>query len=119
YVDAFLLWPENDSNWKYAESDFPNMNLNDSGTDAFAHYGGSGAQDYFRWNGDISQWHTYEQDWTPTSRSYYVDGTLIGTSTNQVWNQPERFQLQTEPTGITAGDTGHQLVDWVAIYSSP
>ena len=118
FVDAFLLWPESDSNWQFAESDYPNANLNGTSFDAFAHYGGAGAQDYFSTaSTDLTQWHVYTQEWGPGFRSYYFDGTLIGTSTNQVWSMQERWQLQAEPTGQNDGDSGHQYVDWAAIWS--
>ena len=117
YYIAWLLWPQDDGNWQYAESDFPEANLADNQVCAYAHYGGSGSQDQFCTNVDFTQWHTYTQVWGPGYRSYYLDGQLIGTSTNQVWDQPERWQIQTEPSGMNDGDSGHVLVDWVAVYA--
>ena len=117
YHMAWLLWPMSDSNWQYAESDFPELDLNSSSVSAFAHYGGGGSQDYFNTPVNVTQWHTYTQAWGPGYRKYYVDGNLIGTSTNQVFSQPERWQLQTEPNGGSSGSAGHVLVDWVAVYS--
>lgn len=119
YAIAWLLWPKNDADWQSAESDFPEQdNLNQQSVDAFAHYGGSGNQDYFTAAVDLTQWHTYTQEWLPGQRSYYLDGTLVGTSTNQVWSGIERWQLQTELS--TASDpttTGHILLDWVSVYA--
>lgn len=117
YHDAFLLWPENDNDWQSAESDFPEMDLTDSTVSAYAHYGGSGSQDAFEGTKvDLTQYHTYEQDWSPGKRSYYVDGQLIGTSTHSVYAGPERYQLQTEPSSTAAGGSGHQLIDWLAVF---
>jgi hypothetical protein len=117
YHIAWLLWPQNDANWQSAESDFPEADLSSTSVSAFAHYGGSGAQDAFSASIDFTQWHTYTQEWGPGYRSYYLDGVLIGTSTNQVTSLPERFQLQTEPNGSNDADSGHLYVDWVAVYS--
>jgi hypothetical protein len=118
---AFLLEPQDGAAWASAESDFPEMTLNDGQVCAFAHYGpstGNGStQDAYCQNIDMSQWHTFTQEWGPGYRSYSIDGQLIGTSTNQVWSGPERWQLQTEPSRINDGDTGHVLVDWVTVYS--
>ena len=118
FYDAFLLWPQNDADYQSAESDYPEGQLDGTAFHAFAHYGGSGAQDAFDTGTiDPTAWHVYTQEWAPGTRSYYLDGTRIGSSTNQVWTNTERWQLQTEPSGTHDGDTGHQYVDWVAIWS--
>lgn len=117
YHDAFLLWPQNDGDWQSAESDFPEFDLTSNGVSVYAHYGGSGSQDAFDKTVDVTQWHTYEQDWGPGYRSYYVDGQLIGTSTSSVYSGVERWQLQTEPSGTAAGGSGHQLIDWAVAYT--
>ena len=111
YYDAWLLWPNSDSDWQSAESDFPEANLSDTSVNYFAHYGGSGSQDYGNNSLDFTQWHTFTQEWGPGYRSYYLDGQLMGTSTHQVYSQPERWQLQTEPSGSNNGSSGHELVD--------
>lgn len=117
YHDAFLLWPSNDNDWQSAESDFPEMDLTDSTVSAYAHFGGSGSQDAFEGTKvDLTQWHTYEQDWSPGKRTYLVDGVVIGTSTSQVYSGPEHWQFQTEPSSTAAGGTGHQLIDWAVAY---
>lgn len=121
FLQAPLLWPQNDSDGPWAESDFPEPTaLTKLDFSGFAHYGGSGAQDVF----DIqsidpgfapTQWHVYTQTWGPGFRSYYLDGRLLGTSTNQVWSGPERWQLQLEPTGTNDGGSGHVYMKWVWI----
>jgi hypothetical protein len=49
-------------------------------------------------------------------RRYYLDNTLIGTSTHSVYAGPQRFQLQTETNG-SGTHSGHLLVDWVVAYA--
>ena len=70
-------------------------------------------------NFDPTHWHVYTQTWGPGFRSYYVDGRLVGTSTNRVWSAPERWQLQVEPSGLTDGGSGHIYVKWVWIGTGP
>jgi hypothetical protein len=56
------------------------------------------------------------QEWGPGFRRNYLDDTLIGTATNQVYNQPERWQLQTETVG-NGTSSGHLYVDWAVVYA--
>jgi Glycosyl hydrolases family 16 len=126
YHIAWMLYPDG-QNGGEAESDYPEMDLNDSKMCAFAHWKEYPTQDFFCvcpevWcskneSFDLSHWHTYTQDWGPGYRSYYLDGNLLGTSTNNVYGKQERWQLQTEAHG-KAGDStsGHLLLDWVAAY---
>jgi hypothetical protein len=120
FYQAPLLWPPNDSDSPSSESDFPEGNLAGPDFMGFSHYGGSGAQDYFSIRAVIptfaaTQWHVYTQEWGPGFRSYYVDGQLVGTSTQQVWSGPERWQLQVEPSGSNDGGSGNVLIGWVWI----
>jgi hypothetical protein len=119
YYVAWLLWPESDANYKCAESDYPEGSLSStSGTvSGFHHYGCNGSQDAFSGSAKFTDWHTYTQEWGPGYRKYYIDNTLIKTTTNQVWAQPQRWQLQTETNGTGTFGSGHLLVDWVAVYS--
>jgi hypothetical protein len=120
FKQAPMLWPQNDSDSTWSESDFPEADFNKLNFSGYAHYAGSGAQEVF----DVriaeptfspTQWHVYTQTWGPGFRSYYIDGRLVGTSTNQVWSGLERWQLQVEPTGTNDGDSGHVYVKWVWI----
>ena len=118
FYQAILLWPQDDADYQSAESDFPEGRLSDTSFSAYAHYGGSGAQDPFDTPAlDTTQWHVYTQEWGPGYRRYYVDGDLIGTSTKQVTAMPERWQLQVEPSGTNDGDAGHVYVGWVVIWT--
>jgi hypothetical protein len=120
FYQAPLLWPENQRDWQWAESDFPEANLDTLDFSGYSHHGGSGAQEVFdilpvEPSFDPSRWHLYTQTWGPGFRSYYVDGQLVGTSSNQVWYRPERWQLQIEPSGFNDGGSGHVYVKWVWI----
>lgn len=116
YHVAWLLWPEIETDWQCAESDFPEFGLDQTEVHAFHHFGCAGDFDQFSTTIDPTQWHTYEQRWEPGGRSYYIDGGLIGTSTNAVYSGLQRWQLQVEPAGWAPGGAGHVLVDWVVVY---
>jgi len=131
YYQAWLLWPSGavSGGGGCAESDFPESALNLTSVSYFAHYCNSTGnhQDSGSKTVDRTQWHTYTQEWMPGKRNYYLDGTLIGSSTNNVVGangEQERWQLQTETkttcdqvTPITCHDDGHLLVDWAVVYS--
>jgi hypothetical protein len=117
YYMAWLLWPRNESEWESAESDYPEGPLlpGRAGIDGYHHYS-PGRQEWFGERSiDMHEWHTYTQDWTPLARRYYVDGRLVGTTVNPVYSGPQRWQLQTETKGY-GNNSGHLLVDWVAVY---
>jgi hypothetical protein len=141
FYEASLLWPQNQLDGPCAESDFPETyyplaggtvnggSLDDNEIYAFAHYGAWSAQsgcpeflpqpDSWSTPVDLSQWHVFTQEWGPRYRSYYIDGRYVSTSTNQVWSQPERWQLQMEPSPLARtqndGGTGHVFIAWVWI----
>jgi hypothetical protein len=129
FHQAPLLWPQNTSDWQSAESDFPEADLNATPNpggpwwSAYAHYAttdGQDQQDPYAIGSavptfDPTQWHVYTQTWGPGFRSYYVDGQLVGTTTDQVWPGPERWQLQVEPSAAGGSGTGHVYVKWVWI----
>jgi hypothetical protein len=136
FYEASLLWPQTASDGACAESDFPETYspLNGGSLDSgrvytFSHYGPWSAQsgctanphsqDSFNTPIDLSQWHMFTQEWGPGFRSFYLDGTRVYTSTNQVWSLPERWQLQMEPSPSAKvqkdGGTGHVYVSWVWI----
>jgi hypothetical protein len=129
FHQAVLLWPLNFRDWLRAESDYPEQDLNTFDFAGYSHYGGAGAQDIFDIKAmashfDARQWHVYTQTWGPGFRSYYVDGRLVGTTTRQVWSQPERWQLQIEPLGSMGpvpndGDSGHVYMKWAWIGTGP
>lgn len=117
YYIAWLLWPQDESAWASAESDFPECSLEAgrNGVTAFSHYGAGMQETFSDPSFDIHEWHVYTQDWVPGLRRYYVDGKLIGATRTPIYSGPERWQLQVETKG-SGEHSGHLLVDWVAIY---
>lgn len=126
YHQAPLLWPKDDGDGPSAESDFPESDLGHGTADftAYAHHAGTTTQDIFPVKStlpvfDPGAWHVYTQTWGPGFRSYYVDGKSVGTSTTNVWDQPERWQLQLEPSvpanPMVDPGNGNVYVKWVWI----
>ncbi len=138
FYEASLLWPQSSTDGECAESDFPETyastnggSLDSGGIYAFAHYGGSAqsgcpstTRSQYSWYTpiDLSQWHVFTQEWGPGYRSYYIDGQPVyttPTTTSQAWSEPERWQLQMEPSPSSqvkkTGGSGHVYISWVWI----
>jgi hypothetical protein len=119
YKTAWLLWPQSEV-WSDGEIDFPEGDL--TGTmSAFLHYVGAPTQfDYFGTGVGYSSWHVATIEWRPNRLSFWLDGRLIGTSTQHVPVKPMHYVLQTEteigsdPVPPTAA--GNVQVDWVSIW---
>lgn len=130
FHQAYTIFPLDDTLWASGgESDYPEFGLGGGGTPSFfLHWGGPNGsgnsvdQDIgsVPTPFDPTQWHVYTQEWkTDGTRAYYVDGKLVGTSTSSPFSQPERWQLQVEPSGTSNdGGHGHVYVDWAWIGSS-
>ena len=123
YKGAWLLWPETNVWPRDGEIDFPEGDF-DSTISAFMHHQGAtwgGDQDAFATSGRWTSWHTAVTEWTPTAVRFYLDGTLLGTSTTRIPNTPMHWVIQNETTlnGFVPADSvaGHVYVDWVAVWS--
>ena len=121
YKTAWLLWP-NSGNWPYdGEIDFPEGSLNGV-ICAFMHrQGATSGSDQDAFCTSVIQagaWHTAVIEWRATNLSFYLDGRLIGQSTNRIPNTAMHWVLQTETDGTTPSKTAmaHVYVDWVVAY---
>lgn len=126
YKSAWLLWPDS-GNFPYdGEIDFPESCTGLDGLIcAFMHrmYATSNLdRDYYSTGATYGAWHTATTEWSPGNVTFYLDGQVIGTSTNRVPSDPMHWVLQTEtstygegaPSNSTAGNV---QIDWVAAYS--
>jgi len=119
YKTAWLLWPQSEV-WSDGEIDFPEGDL--TGTmKAFMHYVGAPTeQDYFGTGVGYANWHTATTEWSPNKVAFYLDGRLIGTSTQHVPAKPMHYVLQTETElgsdPIPSRTAGNVQVDWVSIW---
>jgi hypothetical protein len=111
---AVMLWPSSNV-WADGEIDYPEGNFEDTahvyqhsmvpGQEASAQTIATGT----KW----SDWHTYSEDWIPgKSMKYYLDGTLIFSTTTNVPTTGHRYMFQVGNWGAA----GHFDVDWVTTY---
>jgi len=79
---------------------------------------------------DVTQFHDYRTDWTPTSVKWYIDNTLVRTETSVVPNDPMRahmnfwapdntfaaaYNAALQPSASSPGTTYHAEVDRLQI----
>ena len=128
YKIAFLLWPDEGPGNFHGEIDFPEGRLLAGETPhAFMHYApepSSGkSQDAFSSGVSLQDWHLYTTEWNPTASDpyvkFFVDGALIGHSTEHVPTRPMQLVLQIE-TFVSGQELpppaqGHVQIDWVTI----
>ena len=123
---SWLLWPDSNTWPGDGEIDFPEADTNGSSTSAFMHWQGGtsgGSQDAYTAAAAIyGVWHTAVIEWLPTRCSFYLDGNLVGNSTNtsHIPDTPMHYVIQNGGSfGATPDNTsnGHILIDWLAIYS--
>ena len=119
YKTAWLLWPQSEV-WSDGEIDFPEGDL--TGTiKAFMHYVGAPTQqDYFLTGSGYGDWHTATIEWSPNRVAFYLNGRLIGKSSQHVPTKPMHFVLQTETElgsdPVPSTTAGNVQVDWVSIW---
>ena len=122
YKTAWLLWPQSNVWPRDGEIDFPEGEL-DGTIHAFMHrmnatHGGD--QDAFPTSKGFNAWHTAVIEWTPSSVTFILDGTVIGRSTSRIPSTPMHWVLQTE-TSLSSvypapSIQGHVQIDWVAAW---
>jgi beta-glucanase (GH16 family) len=122
YKTAWLLWPDSE-NWADGEIDFPEGNLTGTISAYMHHKGDPQAQDGYSTGATYATWHTAVIEWTPQSVTFYLDGRVIGTSTDAavIPSTPMHWVLQTETrtSGGPPSDSaaGHVRIDWVTAYT--
>lgn len=118
YGLAFLLWPDSGQWPDDGEIDFPEGSL-DGTIHAYAHYASpDGGQDNFNTDTTMQDWHTSVLEWTPDAITFYLDGRLVGQSTEQVPQSPMHLVLQTGTAGSDEPPRdarGFIEVDWVHV----
>lgn len=122
YKAAWLLWPQSNVWPRDGEIDFPEGEL-DGTIHAFMHRMNAtqgSDQDAFPTNQGFNAWHTAVIEWTPSSVTFILDGTVIGRSTSRIPSTPMHWVLQTE-TSLTSAYPppsiqGHVQIDWVAAW---
>jgi chitodextrinase len=126
YHASFLLWPDSNVWPADGEIDWPEGDFDSTGISAFMHWQGgtSGAsQDAYEVSASFNQWHTYAVDWTSSQCSFYMDGNLVGSSTDAA-NIPSTLMHLVLQTGTSFGEStpaaataGNVQIDWVTAYA--
>jgi beta-glucanase (GH16 family) len=113
---AMLLWPT--SGWP-PEVDF-SEGPTSQGLMATSHWSSANSQQHAFKRVDMTQWHTYGVEWTPTRLAYTVDGRVWATMYGSaVPHQAMKLAIQTVATSRTTSTTPSNRLDLadVAVFS--
>ncbi|MGC0236687.1 family 16 glycosylhydrolase [Arthrobacter sp. SD76] len=87
----------------------------------FHHYGCSNSQTWASRPLDVTQFHNYAVDWSPTGIVGYVDGVEWFRDTDPAHQPPgsmhQTLQLDWFPDS-TADGVGEMRVDWIWVYAA-
>lgn len=120
YGVAFLLWPAT-NRWVEGEVDYPEMAWG-SNIKGFVHEINNPSNNALYFSSDkLSEgdWHVATIEWYPTTLVFYLDGQIIGHTTDNVPTTPFRWGMQCGGHSATpAPDTsGYLLIDWMTVDS--
>jgi hypothetical protein len=124
YHPVLILWPDQGrvSANNCAEMDYSESTTDTSRARFFLHYSCSGAQATASQSIDMTQWHDYAIEWTPTHIIGYLDGQewFRDEDAAQVPDDPahQTIQLDWFPDGTATTESWMQ-VDWVRLYAAP
>jgi Glycosyl hydrolases family 16 len=123
YKTAWLLWPDSGVWPRDGEIDFPEGNL-DGTVSAFMHWQGAssgGEASAFPTSVTYNRWHTAVTEWSPSACSFYLDGVLVGRTTERIPDTPMHWVIQTQTqiggTAPANSTEGNVQLDWVTAYA--
>ena len=128
YHASFLTWPKPSDCFgvvkecwpRDGELDYPEGRL-DSTVAAYMHRQGATTgsdQDAYPTNARFTEQHTYVTEWVGGNYAkFYLDGVLIGHSTNRVPLGPHRIQLQVQTSSSGTLSPAHVYIDYVKVYT--
>jgi Glycosyl hydrolases family 16 len=115
YKSAHLLWPMS-GDCHGCEVNFPENEWNGT-IHAFTHPKGGGEQEAKDTRIDWSQWHTSTIEWTPGRIRYFLDGRIVGESTEEIPDRPMMWVLQNESAlngdQAAPGSWAQMDIEWV------
>ena len=120
YHMVSILWPDS-GNWPCdGEIDYAETTGDWNLVKFFHHYDCSNLQTFAEKALDVTQWHNYAVDWSPSGIVGYVDG-VKWFEDNDLSHMPpgpmhQTLQLDWFPDS-TADGTGNMQVDWVRVYA--
>ena len=122
YHPVLLLWPEAEDWPVGGEVDYAETNAAASDVDFFLHYSSENKTTHAAKVLDLTQWHNYAVEWTPTHIKGFVDGVEFFSDTNLSHLPPrsmhQTIQLDWFPNGTTPTLESKMNVAWVRIYNT-
>jgi hypothetical protein len=124
YHPVLILWPDQGrvSANNCAEMDYSESTSDPGKVKFFLHYSCSGAQSTVSQSVDMTQWHNYAIEWTPTHVIGYLDGKewFRDSDPSHVPDDPAHHTIQLDwfPDGTSTTQSWLQ-VDWVRLYAAP
>ncbi|WP_188781356.1 glycoside hydrolase family 16 protein [Marmoricola endophyticus] len=116
YHPVLLLWPTEIAWPTGGEIDYAETTATSPDVSAFLHYGAGNQQTYEMSILDLSQWHTYAVDWTPSGVTASVDGVPFFSDATASHQPPgpmhQSIQLDWLPSGSSATRATTLQVDW-------
>lgn len=121
YHMVSILWPDSE-NWPCdGEVDYAETTGDWNVIKFFHHYGCSNSQTWASRPLDVTQFHNYAVDWSPTGIVGYVDGVEWFRDTDPAHQPPgsmhQTLQLDWFPDS-TADGVGEMRVDWIRVYAA-
>ena len=121
YHMVSILWPDSE-NWPCdGEVDYAETTGDWNVIKFFHHYGCSNSQTWASRPLDVTQFHNYAVDWSPTGIVGYVDGLEWFRDTDPAHQPPgsmhQTLQLDWFPDS-TANGVGEMRVDWIRVYAA-
>jgi hypothetical protein len=128
YHASFLTWPKPSDCFgvvkecwpRDGELDYPEGRL-DGFAAAFMHRQGATTgsdQDAYSTTARFTEQHTYVTEWVGgTYAKFFLDGVLIGHSTNRVPLGPHRIQLQVQTAASGTLAPAHVYIDHVRVWT--
>jgi Glycosyl hydrolases family 16 len=121
YHPVALLWPDAE-NWPVGgEVDYAETTAAASDVDFFLHFSAQNRTRNASKVLDLTQWHNYAVEWTPTGIRGYIDGVQFFADTNPTELPPgpmhQTLQLDWFPNGSTPTTPSQMNVAWVRVYN--
>jgi Glycosyl hydrolases family 16 len=120
YHPVLLLWPDAEDWPVGGEVDYAETTAASSDVEFFLHYSAQNQQTSASRAVDLTQWHNYAVEWTPTGIRGYVDGVQFFSDTVASHLPPrsmhQTIQLDWFPSGGTATTPSSLHVAWTRYY---
>ncbi|MGH2906023.1 MAG: family 16 glycosylhydrolase [Solirubrobacterales bacterium] len=122
YSQVFLLWPDSERWPADGEFDFPAGDLGGTIGATAIHAQSSYENEQFPSPFGYTGWHTATLEWSPGLARFFVDGQLIGATSQKVAHNPMHYVLQVESTETSASGPSttistHLQLDWISVWS--